>query len=245
MSTEEIVSLRRDLAESKVLLDQHTKTVDDLTYEKGAIERKKTDLETRLGSLEQEYEELLDKTIAEEEAGVKSKADIAETITEIKSKLEATHNAKKEVQQKEIEELKIQLDRKQQDKERLSKAMADLKAANDQLQATLSDQAPQQAAANDDLSEKEKHVERMRKSMAQQLADFEVMKKALMRDLQNRCERVVELEMSLDETREHYNNVLKTSNNKAQQKKMAFLERNLEQLTNVQKQVNTIITKRN
>lgn len=77
----------------------------------------------------------------------------------------------------------------------------------------------------------------MRKSMAQQLADFEVMKKALMRDLQSRCERVVELEMSLDETREHYNNVLRTSNNKAQQKKMAFLERNLEQLTNVQKQV--------
>lgn len=76
----------------------------------------------------------------------------------------------------------------------------------------------------------------MRKSMAQQLADFEVMKKALMRDLQSRCERVVELEMSLDETREHYNNVLKASNNKAQQKKMAFLERNLEQLTNVQKQ---------
>lgn len=73
--------------------------------------------------------------------------------------------------------------------------------------------------------------------MAQQLADFDVMKKALMRDLQNRCEKVVELEISLDETREQYNNVLRNSNNKAQQKKMAFLERNLEQLTNVQKQV--------
>jgi len=73
--------------------------------------------------------------------------------------------------------------------------------------------------------------------MAQQLADFEVMKKALMRDLQNRCEKVVELEISLDETREQYNNVLRASNNKAQQKKMAFLERNLEQLTNVQKQL--------
>lgn len=78
----------------------------------------------------------------------------------------------------------------------------------------------------------------MRKTMAQQLADFEMMKKALMRDLQGRCEKVVELEMSLDETREQYNNVLRASNNKAQQKKMAFLERNLEQLTNVQKQVN-------
>lgn len=77
----------------------------------------------------------------------------------------------------------------------------------------------------------------MRKSMAQQLAEFDTMKKALMRDLQSRCERVVDLEISLDETREQYANVLRATNNKAQQKKMVFLERNLEQLTNVQKQV--------
>ncbi|ORE04774.1 hypothetical protein BCV72DRAFT_10433 [Rhizopus microsporus var. microsporus] len=77
----------------------------------------------------------------------------------------------------------------------------------------------------------------MRKSMAQQLADFEMMKKALMRDLQSRCEKVVELEMSLDETREQYNNVLRASNNKRQQKNMAFLVRDLEHLANVQKQV--------
>jgi hypothetical protein len=94
------------------------------------------------------------------------------------------------------------------------------------------------------------------KNVQQQFAEFEVMKKSLMRDLQNRCERVtivhfhvdnrpctnklskvVELEISLDETREQYNNVLRTSNNRAQQKKMAFLERNLEQLTVVQRQL--------
>lgn len=49
--------------------------------------------------------------------------------------------------------------------------------------------------------------------------------------------QVVELEIQLDEIREQYNNVLRNSNSKAQQKKMAFLERNLEQLTAVQKQV--------
>lgn len=75
------------------------------------------------------------------------------------------------------------------------------------------------------------------KTMQQQIAEFDVMKKSLMRDLQNRCERVVELEISLDETREQYNNVLRSSNNRAQQKKMAFLERNLEQLTQVQRQL--------
>lgn len=75
------------------------------------------------------------------------------------------------------------------------------------------------------------------KTLQQQITDFDIMKKSLMRDLQNRCERVVELEISLDETREQYNNVLRSSNNRQQQKKMAFLERNLEQLTVVQRQL--------
>ena len=93
-----------------------------------------------------------------------------------------------------------------------------------------------------------------------QLAEFDGVKKSLMRDLQNRCEKVyvipifisprclltrkilqvVELEIQLDEIKEQYNNVIRNSNSKAQQKKMAFLERNLEQLTLVQKQVSAI-----
>ncbi|KAK9367764.1 P-loop containing nucleoside triphosphate hydrolase protein [Lipomyces kononenkoae] len=78
--------------------------------------------------------------------------------------------------------------------------------------------------------------ERMGKTVTQQLADFDTIKKSLMRDLQNRCERIVELEISLDEMREQYKSVLKTANaSKSQQKRMAFLERNLEQLTQVQR----------
>jgi hypothetical protein len=49
--------------------------------------------------------------------------------------------------------------------------------------------------------------------------------------------KVVELEISLDETKEQYNNVLRNSNSKAQQRKMDFLTRNLDQLTLVQRQV--------
>ncbi len=50
-------------------------------------------------------------------------------------------------------------------------------------------------------------------------------------------QKVVELEIQLDEIKEQYNNVIRNSNSKAQQKKMVFLERNLEQLTIVQKQL--------
>jgi kinesin family protein 5 len=82
------VTLRRELAESKVLLEQHGKSIDDLTYEKDALNKKKLDLEGRLGSLEVEYEELLDKTIADEEAQVQKNVDMADTISGLKVKRE-------------------------------------------------------------------------------------------------------------------------------------------------------------
>jgi kinesin family protein 5 len=41
-----------------------------------------------------------------------------------------------------------------------------------------------------DLAESAKDMERIRKTMASQLADFDTMKKALMKDLQDRCEKV-------------------------------------------------------
>lgn len=86
LSLEELVALRRDLAESKILLDQHTKTVADLKVEKETLEKKKAELDNKFSSLEQEYEELLDKTIAEEESTAEKNADMEHTISTLKVK---------------------------------------------------------------------------------------------------------------------------------------------------------------
>lgn len=238
LTPDEIITLRKQLSDSKSLIEKHEQAISDLSHEKEALETKRNDLETRLVTLELELEELLEKSIQDEENVLESGA-MAEAITELKGKLESAYNSKREMQQKEIEDLKKEVDRKTEEVHKLSSSLTELKRANEELQTRIHDSAAASAQPNriSDLSEKEKDMERMRKSMAQQLSDFEVMKKALMRDLQNRCEKVVELEISLDETREQYNNVLRMNNNKAQQKKMAFLERNLEQLTNVQKQL--------
>ncbi|KAF0427432.1 kinesin heavy chain [Gigaspora margarita] len=245
LTIEELATVRRELAESKELVSTHEQTINELHYENERLTRQRDEFEIRLSTLETEYEELLDKTIAEEEAN--SNIDITETIAELRGKLEAQFAAKKEVQQKEIEELKQELEKKNEELHKLNSALTDLKRANEELQVivfpknesnALNDKEKEgKSDSQKSVADKEKDMERIRKTMAQQLADFDVMKKALMRDLQNRCEKVVELEISLDETREQYNNVLRSNNNKAQQKKMAFLERNLEQLTNVQKQL--------
>ena len=110
-------------------------------------------------------------------------------------------------------------------------------APSAELQALLSHHQEENARLRHDLDTLRKSGNSGSATLQKQLADFDTMKKSLMRDLQNRCERVVELEISLDSTREQYNSVLRSANSKQQQKKLAFLERNLEQLTAVQRQL--------
>lgn len=70
--------------------------------------------------------------------------------------------------------------------------------------------------------------------------EFNTLKAALFKDLENRCQKVVELEMLLDEARDQYQSLLvqvKNSNTSALQRKCIFLQKNLEQLTKVQQEV--------
>ena len=137
-------------------------------------------------------------------------------IEEVKARLEHVYASRQNTQTQQVDELKADIAQKATENNRMKTLIEDL-------------QQRVKAGAAGPMANG--------KTIQQQIAEFDVMKKSLMRDLQNRCERVVELEISLDETREQYNNVLRSSNNRAQQKKMAFLERNLEQLTQVQRQL--------
>ncbi|KAL8902846.1 MAG: hypothetical protein Q9207_004335 [Kuettlingeria erythrocarpa] len=170
--------------------------------------RRRDTLQERLLQVERQYEALLEQNLAE--------AD----VEEIKDRLSATYAGSRETQVEVVKEMRCELDRKEEENKRLRTGLDGLRRQS-KLRTPNGTPSPSPQV----------------KTVQQQIADFDVMKKSLMRDLQNRCERVVELEISLDETREQYNNVLRSSNNRAQQKKMAFLERNLEQLTQVQRQL--------
>jgi kinesin family protein 5 len=172
----------------------------------------------------------------------------------LQNKLEAQYSSKREAHQSEVTDLKQQLEIKNGEIRSLNASIDSLKSVNEELKVgvTLMQRViqlpcdPLQRAfavtsagieGGKNLAESAQDLERTRKAINVQLAEFDGVKKSLMRDLQNRCEKVVELEIQLDEIKEQYNNVIRNSNSKAQQKKMAFLERNLEQLTLVQKQV--------
>lgn len=87
----------------------------------------------------------------------------------------------------------------------------------------------------DKLTEENTSLQHKLKTTASaDITEFERVKQSLMSDLQDRCEKIVELEISLDKAREQYNLALK---NTSQQKRVALLQRNLEQLTVVQRQL--------
>eukprot|EP01089_Gocevia_fonbrunei_P019256 TRINITY_DN675_c0_g1_i6.p1 TRINITY_DN675_c0_g1~~TRINITY_DN675_c0_g1_i6.p1 ORF type:complete len:932 (-),score=266.37 TRINITY_DN675_c0_g1_i6:10-2805(-) len=88
------------------------------------------------------------------------------------------------------------------------------------------------AASNEERRVKlEQELNDLRQKTATRLLEFDTLKASLLRDLQNRCEKVIDLEMLLDEAREQYEQLLKNSSNKSLQKRNTFLEKNLESLT--------------
>ena len=209
VSAEKLDSVRAQLVNIQgVVREADMSLIQKLEMDEDQSKRRVA-LEEQLTAVQQQYQEMLESNLS------------ASNVAEVKGRLEKAYASAHDLQTTSLAELKAELARTVADKKALQSRVEEVQAHNKP--------AVSAGATNGVLSSS--------KTVQQQIADFDVMKKSLMRDLQNRCERVVELEISLDEVREQYNNVLRTSNNRAQQKKMAFLERNLEQLTHVQRQL--------
>ncbi|KZT67729.1 kinesin-domain-containing protein [Daedalea quercina L-15889] len=233
LSYDDIVTVRRQLADGQSLIRETIDRLRQSQEENEMNSRRRDELEARISALETEYEELLEKTIHDEEV---SNVDVVESMAELKNKLEAQYAAKRDAHVSEVQDLKQQLEIRTSEVRTLNATIDSLKSVNEELKRAFAvTSAGIEGGKN--LAESAQDLERTRKAISVQLAEFDGVKKSLMRDLQNRCEKVVELEIQLDEIKEQYNNVIRNSNSKAQQKKMAFLERNLEQLTVVQKQL--------
>lgn len=211
VAPQDIESLRKRLVDAQGIVRQAELSVAQRNEHDEAMLKRREALEERLSSVERDYEEVLEKGLE----GL--------DVEDVKQRLGDAYVNRQSVHSEMADGLREELSHAHEESSRLR---SEIDALQQRIQSG--------ALANGNASN---NAINGSKTIQQQIADFDVMKKSLMRDLQNRCERVVELEISLDETREQYNNVLRTSNNRAQQKKMAFLERNLEQLTHVQRQL--------
>ncbi|EEH03854.1 kinesin heavy chain [Histoplasma capsulatum G186AR] len=212
IAADDLAEFRASLIEAQGFVHQAELTVNNRSAYQELPDNKRVELEDRIAGLQRRYEEVLENGLSKED------------VEEIKTRLSQAYEDRAEHESKMVEELRSELTRRDKELERLRQSLAEVQSRGGPINGAPGANGSGGPAVNS-------------KTLQQQIADFDIMKKSLMRDLQNRCERVVELEISLDETREQYKNVLQSSNNRAQQKKMAFLERNLEQLTHVQRQL--------
>ncbi|PGH00232.1 kinesin heavy chain [Blastomyces parvus] len=212
IAADDLIEFRTSLIEAQGFVRQAELTVNDRSTYQELPDNKRVELEDRITELQQRYEEVLENGLSKDD------------VEEIKTRLGQAYEERQEHESKMVEELRSELTRRGEELERLRQSLTEAQSRGGPVNGAAGANGSGGPTVNS-------------KTLQQQIADFDIMKKSLMRDLQNRCERVVELEISLDETREQYKNVLQSSNNRAQQKKMAFLERNLEQLTHVQRQL--------
>ncbi|KAF8744778.1 Kinesin heavy chain, partial [Rhizoctonia solani] len=229
LSYDDIQSIRRQLVDAQNAAHDAIERLHQVQHENETIVRRRDEVEQKLATVEADYEDLFGKFYSPD-------IGAGESMVELKAKLEAQYAAKREAHATELNELKQQLEQKSNDIRLMNNTVETLKGVNDELKRAFAATSAG-IEGGKDLAESAKDLERTRKGLTLQITEFEGLKKGLVRDLQNRCEKVVELEIQLDELKEQYNNVIRNSNSKTQQKKMAFLERNLEQLTLVQKQL--------
>jgi len=192
LSAEDLMLLKRQLTDSQILANESNERAKKSQEEIELLSRRKEELENRLSLLEQDYEDLLERASAAVGAGgINSTGDDANELESIKAKLDAQTALKREATLVEITDLKQQVDIKVHENRSLLVTIDNLKSANEELKRAFAVTAAG-IEGGKDLAESAKEMERIRKTMASQLSEFDGMKKSLMRDLQNRCEKVIE-----------------------------------------------------
>lgn len=153
--------IREKLVETQGIVRQAELSVTARSEEDIAHNKRREALEERVAKLQSSYEELLERNVSEEDK------------EEIKERLADAYAARQEGNAELAEELRSDLTRRVEENQKL-------KMEVESLQQRIKSGAIANGVANGING----------KTVQQQIAEFDNMKKSLMRDLQNRCERV-------------------------------------------------------
>lgn len=108
-------------------------------------------------------------------------------FAEINSSLETKYSSREELLRTEISTLSDHVESRAQDVRRLQSTVESYKLSNEELNRALT--AATIGTDGETFASSAKELERARKAHEIQYAEFEMVKKSLMKDLQNRCEK--------------------------------------------------------
>jgi kinesin family protein 5 len=161
VAPDSIRELREKLVETQGIVRQAELSLAARNEEENVHVRRREALEARVQNLQQSYEELLERNLTEQDTA------------ELKDRLADAYGARQEGNLELAEEMKLDAGRKAEENQKL-------KAEVESLQQRIKSGAIANGVASGING----------KTVQQQIAEFDNMKKSLMRDLQNRCERV-------------------------------------------------------
>lgn len=151
-----------------------------LSHEEAELQTKRRqEVEKHLSKRDEAYEALLEKTASSQSMAV----------DDIKSQIESKFSAKEEMLRGEIAALTERAESRATEIRRLQNTIDSYKLSNEELERALST-ASNGIQDGGTFAKATRDLERSRKQHELQYAEFEIIKKSLMKDLQNRCEKV-------------------------------------------------------
>lgn len=178
--------VRNHFAENQQVMRDYQERLR-LTQDNAELQSKrKAEVEKLLEQRNREYEDLLARS---------TESNDPMAVADIKARLESKFAAQEEMLRGEINALQEHADKSASEIRRLQSTIETYKLGNEELNRAL-----EAASSGHEDGEKfataARELERQRKQYDIQYAEFEIVRKSLMKDLQNRCEKVSPVPMA-------------------------------------------------
>ena len=245
LTTEQVHTLEEGLVQTHLVLSQQVQAARIAAQENAVLQQQKNALSDRNTALQQRYD-LITNQIGALEHGLRVGDDGASQLAELRQVLDEHSSAHQLNTSTEATHLEQLLAIRSEETAGLTRSLDDLRASHEEQRRALEllsaslirgeARGPDPAIVQR-LLDASWQMEKTRELVSLRLREYERLKEQLMQGLRERSERIVEMEMEVEEMQDHYRMLLQSLNMRVQQRKMSMMERRLEQLTNVQRRL--------
>lgn len=243
VSSSDVNVLRQAFVQASIGFGEQLQRARKHEQENEVLRGQKNALNDRMGALQQRHDLLTDRLSALEYS-TRPGDDSSEQITALRTLLEEQSASFRDDDSSEVSQLQKLLTLRGEETAALTRSLDELRASHEEQKNVLSllSQSTTDGSRTDpDLVQKlvqaSSHMEQTRSMVVLRLQEYDAMKRDFMDELRVRSERLVEMEMALEDMQEQYRTLAQAMDMRTQQNKMSILEKHLEQLTTVQQEL--------
>ena len=242
LSLDELHELREGIVHGQVALSEQTHAARVAMQERTVLEQQKHALSERNTALQRRYD-LITNQIGALENGLRVGDEGGAQLAALREMLEEHTTARELNTSTEVTHLEQLLVIRSEETAGLTRSLDDLRASHAEQRKAMElltasfGGGSSDAGAVQRLVDASFQMERARELVTLRLREYERLKEQMMQGLRERSERIVEMDMELEEMQDQYRLLLQSLNLRVQQRKMGVLERRLEQLTSVQRRL--------